>query len=220
MADIVVKSSGLLKKYNIGGEDVPTVKKSNRNTIDVQRQRLLDGVVNVVAQDGMSGLSMRAVADYAGEKEMYLYRFFDSKTTMLSETFLRSDRDIVDKIVSEYAEIKDVNLPFRDRLNRLLDNCWQYAIEARDTGVFYVRYYYSKFLTPAIRARHDANLSEVADAVRSQFPITTDVDYLVNFLFTAFLARFMDFSSGAIEDNEKTRNQFYRMLCKIIVSYK
>lgn len=64
-------------------------------------ERILDATLDVVAVEGLRGMSLGKVADKAGVSRQTVYRHFGSRGQLIQQTVLREERRLVD-----YAMVK------------------------------------------------------------------------------------------------------------------
>jgi AcrR family transcriptional regulator len=84
-----------------------------RTRDETKERRILASTLELVEQQGLSGLSMEAVAKAAGVAIGTVYIYFDSKEALLNALYLRTKRELSGKIFEGTAEGEPVKPAFQ-----------------------------------------------------------------------------------------------------------
>ena len=71
--------------------------------------QILDAVLEVVADDGLNGLSVEAVAAHAGVSRQTVYRHFDNRPRLIEETILREERGFIEQMLLASEEARTLH---------------------------------------------------------------------------------------------------------------
>ena len=114
------------------------------SSLDEKRTALLQGVVQVVSDDGLENATTRSIACRAKINEAYIYRCFENKEDMLSETFSDLDQKWHSVIFSNMWRLHIFTLPRKERCWKMWLICWNFFLSDPEKCRFYIRYYYSQ----------------------------------------------------------------------------
>jgi len=94
----------------------------------LMKESILEGVVNVLIQDGSEGLTMQRVAEEAGVAKGTLYTYFDNKAALLKSVLRAS----IEPLTAELDEIFGRDLDPASQLQQVIERTLTYFDENRD----------------------------------------------------------------------------------------
>lgn len=109
------------------------------------RQKLIDGTIQVIANEGLDKATTKQIGIQTNLNEAYIYRCFDNKDALFSNVFEILDRELITAITDNFEVIKKNDMDFELRCRVLFAKVWQFLLGNRDKCVAYVRYYYSPY---------------------------------------------------------------------------
>ena len=79
----------------------------------------MDSSIKVEAREGLDKLTTRSIASECDLHDAYIYRYFIDKDDLLKKAFLREDRVLTEKIMSNAGVFEMEGLSFRERLRAM-----------------------------------------------------------------------------------------------------
>jgi TetR/AcrR family transcriptional regulator, repressor of fatR-cypB operon len=113
-----------------------------RTRDEAKESRILAGTLKLVEQQGLSGLSMEAVAKAAGVAIGTVYIYFDSKEALLNALYLRTKRELSGKLFEGAAEGE----PIKPAFHRMCMAYLRYVAAHRAEMVFMHQFRNSPFI--------------------------------------------------------------------------
>lgn len=149
-----------------------------------RKNALMRATVEVIAAEGMEGLTTRGVGSLCGVKEIYIYRYFENRDDMVAKTFTYADKCLYGKITSALSALKAEKCDLRI----IFKVCLDYALSYPDWLKFYVRYYYSSIFPKNSYAEHIERYSDLASLLFPKCESTREAEALLNMLIEAILS--------------------------------
>lgn len=132
---------------------------------------LIQATMDIVAEKGLDGFSMKQVTNRVGVSEALLYKYFDTKDNLLLQCFMSVNRQIS-------ALFKAVKVPKTDDLSELaefLHALWKkyfcFMVENGNRSLFYYAYRESTYLQKVLMSTN----KEVADDMAPFMSIATEL---------------------------------------------
>lgn len=182
----------------------------------------MDAVVRIVSKNGVENLSTRAIIAEADgvSTDVYLYRLFGSKENLLLQTFLREDRKLIEEIQKRAEVMREVSLPFEDRLRHLWHSVWLWLTSAHpETCLFLSRYHYSSFCGEQAKQGHVALCLPLTEASSALYP-GVDVGRMLDSAIGMMLATAFQVCSGRTPDDGTAAESGYRMMEGLFTFYR
>lgn len=119
------------------------------------KDKLQRSAFHLVATEGIERLSTRRLSAGCGLSDPYIYQCYSDIPDLLSEAFLRVDREVADLMRTVIvAQLQNASQPMKlGEICRVLwDAYWKYLMNDSDRTVFYWRYYQSGYYSKEILA--------------------------------------------------------------------
>ena len=185
--------------------------------MDDTRNRILKATCKAVRQYGLDGVRIQNISELAGLSPGALYRYFDSKETLLEACFFE-----VDKRVAELFERMDIDweMIMEDPVNSIRAlwlSYFRFWIARPDETIFYSSFRNTPNFHIFDRERdisHFQALDNTLKKTKDIFPGLRKVNQKILCIHilsvTAMYARFV--VEGILPDNEQTENDIFHLL--------
>lgn len=172
-----------------------------------QRERFIDATIHKVAELGLENLRTKHIAAEVDMSEASMFLYFGNKEGILREAFFEVDRRLSNLLLrSDHIiyEITDM-ASFIEAAHLLWCDVFRYLIENRDQTLFTIRYRYSAYYTPEVRARrqaHNGAFDKIYKVLGEQFHEENHFyeGFLVNYLFEVTLSFAEKIINGYMND--------------------
>ena len=168
------------------------------------QQAFISSAIRVVARDGLSKATTKAIAAEAGLNEAYIYKCFRGKNEMLSMAFHQEDVRFAKFLRQLMMDSRHLGLSWRNYAFTLWKRTWQYILTNKDNCKFYCRYYYSAECQEFAYEKHMRYYRGLIRRVSGAFKPDTNVDMVVHQIFDTMLVFALRVLNGEIEDNDDT----------------
>lgn len=175
---------------------------------NMMRSQLIDSAVHIVANEGYQKATTKNIATRAGLNEVYIYRLFDDKETLISRAFAASDEDIAYAIEKTLPLMRMDGLPMEDRWRTLFLRVYKQLLADRDYARFYVRYYYSEQYRQYAMTAHVACYEKAVDGLREFFRPGEDARGLLRFAFESMIGMVFRAAAEDTNDTKSADEQF------------
>ena len=112
------------------------------------RKSLMDNTMRIVVEEGFSNLTTKKMAQASGLAEIYIYRYFESKTALLEQCFMESEILLGERIKELFTRIPEKEL--EEHAKDTWYEFWDYLMENKNMIVFCTRFYNSSYFTEEI----------------------------------------------------------------------
>lgn len=114
-----------------------------------KEQTIFQAALDVIAERGLAGLSMEAIAREAKIATGTLYIYFRSKEELVGALYKATKIDMAQKLMAGV----DFEGPFRPALHHTWNNLLDSALADYKVHIFHSQFYVSPFSTPEAKAR-------------------------------------------------------------------
>jgi AcrR family transcriptional regulator len=90
-----------------------------------KRKEIMQAALELIAEQGFHGAPMAMIAGRAGVGAGTIYRYFESKDTLIAEVFSDLERTVVESLMQGYS----VDSPLRDRFIHLATRIIRYFVD-------------------------------------------------------------------------------------------
>lgn len=97
--------------------------------------KILDAAKTVFMKYGLYGARMQDIADTAGINKALLHYYFRNKEKLFDAVF----EGALEKYFEQMTVISDVSLPLQERLNRYIDNMFEFYTEYPQMSMFIIK---------------------------------------------------------------------------------
>ena len=190
--------------------------KADHNQI---RQALIEGVITVVSDHGLEGLTTRKIAEACGQNEAYIYRYFFNVSDLLQKAFFTIEDRYFTDVTLRLKQLLAAGYNSAEVLKQEFTYCWKYATDSPAECKFYNRYYNSSYFTEDVRDKHDITLIDFTQALRSLFKPGTDIDKIFHHVFVCLLDYANKIAMGVMANDENDIKETYEMLSRMMTPY-
>lgn len=180
------------------------------------KDRLIASAVTVVARDGLSKATTKAIAAEADLNEAYIYRAFDSKEDLLKEAMKMEDRNFVALLSGQIALMKNETLSWRERSYQLWSKAWNFITSIPDDCSFYIRYYYSANYRTYAQEEHLQIYRPIIEHFRSKMRPGVNTELLVHQIFVTMLAFAAKVIDGSETNDEKLKEFVFSQIYSFV----
>jgi len=148
-------------KYRIKG------KRVMKRTIirNEMRQSLKDNAIRLVVEEGFSNLTTKKVAQASELAEVYIYRYFESKTDLLEQCFIDAEEALGEKLAELFTRVPEINM--EEHARETWYELWNYMMEHKDMIIFCTRFYNSSYFTEDMLEFKKQNFVEMMKKIRA-----------------------------------------------------
>ncbi len=128
-----------------------------------KRTAILKATLNLISEHGFHATPMSLIAQEAGVGAGTIYRYFDSKETMIDELFLQLKADFCRQMMVGVGEGDQTREVFR----KVWLNIFSYCIHNPAEMVFMEHYHNSPFLTPEVETQMQQMLAPLVKVFKT-----------------------------------------------------
>lgn len=204
----VLVNTKIVAKTNAYNEKRKRIMKKTiiRNEM---RQSLKDNTIRLVAEDGLSNLTTKKVAQTSGLAEVYIYRYFESKTDLLEQCFQEVELKFGEKIKEIFIGNPEKDITVHAK--KMWYGYWNYLIENRELVIFATRFYNSSFFTEEMLEFTRDNFKSLMKEIRSSNKGWTienkeviEKDLIIQYILNVTSGYAVKVLQGEIDDSEET----------------
>lgn len=123
-------------------------KITNHNEM---RYRLKQNAIRIVASEGIEHLTTKKVAQASDLAEVYIYRYFESKTDLLDQCFMEVEKMIGDNLTDIFEAVIQKNMNLDDSAEEFWYMFWKFLMQHPECTIFYKRFYNSAYFNQELR---------------------------------------------------------------------
>ncbi|NCB92501.1 MAG: TetR/AcrR family transcriptional regulator [Clostridia bacterium] len=186
---------------------------------NTMREKLMQGAIHVVAEDGLENTTTKKVAMLAGTSEITLFRLFKSKNNMLLQTFAYVDNEFGRKILSALPILTEAGMRYEIRYRLFFVSCWKYFMEHLEQSQFYLRFYHSSYFAVYAEERKKTRQRSLIERVKSKLrklPNDEDTEILLIQLLDTILNFASRVARGEFSDNDETAEIVFQLWFNMI----
>lgn len=180
-------------------------KASSMKSTNELKDALLESAVHVVAQHGLEKTTTKLIASDAHVNEVYIYRCYENKDTLLKAAFHAEDIRLAVPVHKTMTVMWTVGLSWKERCFLLWKPCWEFILHKPDDCRFCLQYYYSASCRQYAYEEHLAFYRPLVEEIRPVFRPETNADMLLHRIFDTMLSFASRVLSGEVENSEKNR---------------
>lgn len=129
------------------------------------RQNLKDNAIRLVVEEGFSNLTTKKVAQASELAEVYIYRYFESKTDLLEQCFMDAEETLGEKLIELFSRIPETDM--EEHARKTWYELWDYMMEHKDVIIFCTRFYNSSYFTEEMLEFTKQNFVEMMKKIRT-----------------------------------------------------
>ena len=187
---------------------------------DDLRQALIDGVIHVIAQNGIDKATTKAISKATGMNEVYIYRLFENKEKLFEKAFEYLDIQLLDKCLLhiDVMYIREMDYETRCRIYFLA--MWRFLIGNRDEIFAYVRYYYSPYFKKYSAQMHKQRFIPLVEKFKNDaFKEEADVWMILNHILNVMLDFAVMVHNGEMPEEDDYTEHVFRVIYQSIKQY-
>lgn len=183
------------------------------------RQRLIDGTIHVIAQEGLDKASTKQIGLATATNEAYIYRCFRDKEDMFARAFDCLDEEFLQKTLEHASLMKATDAPFELRCRRYFFAVWAFLLGNRDKCLAYVQYFYSPYFIKHSAADHKRRFAPVEDMFRPAFREEANVWMILNHILNVMLDFAVKVHNGQMPEYDDYAEHVFRVLYASVRQY-
>ncbi len=186
---------------------------------DELRQKLIDGAIHVIANDGLDKATTKHIGRAAMMNEVYIYRYFEDKEDLFAKTFDYLDEMLCEKIMQHLAimDIQDMTLELRCRF--FFFSIWSFLLGSRDKCLAYTRYYYSPYFTKYSYTTHKHRYQPLLEKITPAFKEEADVWMILNHVLNVMLDFAVKVHNGQMPNEDNYTEHVFRVIYVSVKQY-
>ncbi len=186
---------------------------------DEFRQRLIDGAIHVIAQDGLDKATTKLIGTVTNTNEAYIYRCFEDKEDMFAKAFEALDEELVNKAMQHVSVMYMQEMEYETRCWVFFTSVWKFMLSNRDKCLTFIRYYYSPYFAKYSAEAHKRRYIPLVEKFKDAFRDEANVWMLLNHILNVMLDFAVKVFSGAVPDNDNTAEHVFRLIYGSIKQY-
>lgn len=185
--------------------------------MDDTRNRILRAACKAVRQYGLDGVRIQNISELAGLSPGALYRYFDSKETLLETCFADVNRQVMELFARMKIDREKLREDPVNSVRMLWLPYFRFWTARPDETVFYYNYRNTPGFRSFDRKSETGNFQSMADVfewIRDTFPGLRSMNRTT--LFIHMLSATVMYAKcvveGILPDSEKTEDEIFRLL--------
>lgn len=179
------------------------------------RQKLMESAIHVVAAEGIHKATTKAIATHSGINEVYIYRTFEDKDDLFSQTFALIDNELIACILKYQPIMNMQGIEIEKRCYIFFKSCWKNTLDY-DKCSFFIKYYYSHYFNSYSPIKRRKAYSKVIESFTPAFNEGTDVWRIFNRILDIVYSTIIKILRDEIPDNDETADDVFRVLYSAI----
>ncbi len=186
---------------------------------DEIRQRLIDGTIRVIANEGLDKASTKQISLATDVNEAYIYRCFQSKEDMFSKTFDALDEEFLAKTMQHVAVMYMRDMKYELRCRFYFAAVWKFLLGNRDKCLTYVRYYYSQYFPKFSSQTHKKRFAPLVAKFNDAFKDEADVWMILNHILNVILDFAVKVHNNQMPNEDIYAEHIFRVIYASVKQY-
>ncbi len=183
------------------------------------RQKLIDGTIHVIAQEGLDKASTKLIGTTTHTNEVYIYRCFKDKEDMLARTFDALDDELF-KMAMKYIKVMEsTNLDWEVRCRLYFSSMWGFMLGSKEKCLTYVRYFYSTYFTRNSAASHYQRFIPLINEFKGAFKEEADVWMILNHILNVMLDFAVKVHNNLMSSEDNYSEHVFRVIYASVKQY-
>lgn len=185
----------------------------------LQRERFIDATIHKVAELGLENLRTRLIASEVDMSEASMFLYFGNKEGILRETFLEVDRRFFNVFLKSFRLSNQIEnmAPSAESFHWVWREIYRYLISKPDETLFAIRYRYSSYYTPEVRAQqqvYNSSLGQLYPMIDTQSGEMNHyfVDFFLNYVLELTLSFAEKIINGYLADTPETEEFLWKTI--------
>lgn len=187
--------------------------------LDELRQKLIDGTIRVIAEEGMGGTTTKRVRMASSVNEAYIYRCFKDKEDMFAKTFAYLDEELFAQTMEHFDVMSLTDMAFVNRCRTYFFKVWSFLLSSRDKCLAYVQYFYSPYFVKCSAEEHKKRFMPLLDRFREAFKDEADVWMILNHILNVMLDFAVKVHNGQMTRDDNYAEHVFRVIYVSVKQY-
>ncbi len=186
---------------------------------DEIRRKLIDGTIQVIANEGLDKASTKLIGTTTGVNEAYIYRCFEDKEDLFSKVFDALDDELFRQSM-EYVELMPaVEMDQELRCRQYFFSLWNFLLRDRSKCLTYVRYFYSPYFIRYSVKSHEKRFAPLVKTFQIVFKDEADVWMILNHILNVMLDFAVKVHNGQMSSEDDYSEHVFRVLYASVKQY-
>ena len=186
---------------------------------DELRQKLIDGTIHVIANEGFDKATTKQVGIYTNINEAYIYRCFDGNEDMFAKTFDSLDCELIHAITQNIDIMYVTALDYETRCRVFFFKLWEFLLGNKEKCIAYVRYYYSTYFKKYSDVYHKQRFMPVIERFSSGFTKEANVAMILGHMLNVILDFAIKVHTDQMPNNDNNAEHVFRVIYRSIEQY-
>ena len=186
------------------------------------KDKLQRSTFSLVASGGIESVTVRKVATGCGLSDPYIYQCYSDLTDLMTDTFLKIDKEIVYLIASvirKQAQTEAYDM--EEKCWLLWSAYWKFLIDYAERTIFYWRFYQSGYYTKELLAERQKNFAVFIDFVQSAgaqlgFSNITALDSVISMIIDDSVSVAVKIHLGYMPQSAVSAEDIYHSVCSLL----
>lgn len=186
---------------------------------DEIRHRLIGGVIQVIAQEGLDKASTKQIGIATATNEAYIYRCFADKDDMFVKAFDCLDEELFHTTMKYIDVMYMKSLEYELRCRFYFSAVWEFMIGNRNKCLTYVRYYYSPYFSKFSVQAHKKRFAPLVAKFKAAFNDDADVWMILNHILNVMLDFAIKVHNGQMSNEDNYAEHVFRVIYRSVEQY-
>jgi len=186
---------------------------------DMIRQKLIEGTIHVIAEEGLEGASTKQIGLATATNEAYIYRCFANKEDMFAKAFDALDEELLTKTMQHIEVMNMLEIEFLQRCRRYFLEVWGFLLGNRDKCLAYVQYFYSPYFTKHSAEGHKKRFEPLVTKFQVAFKDEADVWMILNHILNVMLDFAVKVHNGQMSGSDDNSEHVFRVIYRSVEQY-
>lgn len=182
------------------------------------KARLMRAMIELTAKNGLENVGIRDLASSLNLSVAAMYRHFESRDDLASQTFLQLDKKLTD-FALEASVFTDPDAEFTEEdLREIWSDMFHYLLDNKEETLFVLRYRYSGLYTPEVRAQRVVYSGACDQAIKKMLTVYgKETELYPGFLINEFFELTLSFAekvhAGKLTYSTELEDRLWTMIC-------
>lgn len=186
---------------------------------DEIRQRLIDGTIYVIANEGLDKASTKQIGIATATNEAYIYRCFEDKEDMFAKAFDALDEELLAKTMQNVEIMYLSKMDFELRCRGYFSAVWAFFLSNRNKCLTYVRYFYSPYFVKYSVDGHKKRFAPLVKVFEPAFKDEADVWMILNHILNVMLDFAVKVHNGQMPSDDDYAEHVFRVIYVSVKQY-
>lgn len=183
------------------------------------RATLIARTIQVIADEGLSKTTTKAIVLGTGINEAYIYRLFNDKSDLLTNAFDVLDNELLEQSLTHFSVMSLPDLDIEARCRLYFQAMWDFLLGNREKCIAYIRYFYSPYFTKHSATTHQERFAPVVEKFRNAFLEEADVWMILNHILNVMLDFAIKVHNGQMPDEDNYSEHVFRVIYVSVKQY-